>query len=189
MDYFTFCTNLLFTRLGVDAVVFRGVGCCQNTIRSDIITWKQVREKSKCRGTCWLLDCLDRSEILFSFLKSAMWGDGGCIVSIFIWGFRLRLDRKLQEAVQTGSGLQYRLDRKWSEYRLGRKWSWLCIKGNHRQRIFSIKQFIWIWIFLYISAIVFLWLCRLMGRTRYHTYFFWEKRKCFHRFQGFFTYT
>ena len=114
-----------------------------------------------------------------------MWGDGGCIVSIFIWGFRLRLDRKLQEAVQTGSGLEYCLDRKWSEYRLGRKWYWLCIKGNHRQRIFSIKQFIWIWIFLYISAIVFLWLCRLMGRTRYHTYFFWGKRKCFHRFQEF----
>ena len=115
-----------------------------------------------------------------------MWGDGGCIVSIFIWGFRLRLDRKLQEAVQTGSGLQYRLDRKWSEYRLDRKWCWLCIKENHRQRIFSIKQFIWIWIFLYISAIVFLWLCRLMGRTRYHTYFFWGKKKMFPQIPGIF---
>ena len=50
MDYFTFGTNLLFTRLGVDVEVFGGVGCCQYTIWSDIITWKKGKRKVKVQG-------------------------------------------------------------------------------------------------------------------------------------------
>ena len=154
MEYFTFCTNLLFTRLGVDVEVFGGVGCCQYTIWSDIITWKKVREKSKCRGTCWLWDCRYRSEILFSFLEKCNVG-------------RWRLHREhihlgfpATSRPEVAGG---RLDRKWSTIPSRQEMVWIPSRPEVvlalYQRESSIAYFFHLAVYLDLDLFIYICHC------------------------------
>ena len=97
------------------AVRTRGFGSCCDHDWSDIVTYRGKGNMSKCKSTCCLLGCLNRSEIFFAFVRcNGEWRFVQCeqihlgfpVVSmpeVAKRGASRRLDRKCLNAVWSGN--------------------------------------------------------------------------------------